>query len=154
MSQSQYATTTELQQLAITPAAGVRFGSTAMDAHLQAASSIADSYIASQFELPLVTDPQGWDMSLTVAVCNIAAYRLYSQFGFNPNGQNADEWIVQRYRDAILWLEQIRDKKIFPQWSDSGSGPTEQEAGPYVDSDIPVGFTSRGSERIPGLEDE
>src|SRR5678810_1386593 len=114
MAQSQYAELADIKLLAITSQAADRFGTPAINAALQAASSEADSYIASQFTLPLITSPQGWDMSLTIAVCNIAAYRLYSQFGFNPNAP-ADQLIVNRYKDAIAWLGQIRDEKIFPQ---------------------------------------
>lgn len=143
MAQSQYATTSDLQTLAITAAAGTRFGDTAMTAALQAASSIADSYIASQFTLPLITSPQGWDMSLTLAVCNIAAKLLYAQFGFNP-GAPGDQLVEKRYQDALDWLAQIRDKLIFPAWTDSSVNTGVDEAGDWVISDTPVGFTSRG----------
>lgn len=144
MSQSQYATSAQLSSLALTPAAAQRFGATAIEAQLQAASSIADSYIASQFTLPLVTEPVGWDMSLTMAVCNIAAYLLYVQYGFNPAAR-ADKFIQDRYQATVVWLEQIRDKEIFPQWTDStGTDPVSAESGPYIESDPPVGFTNRG----------
>lgn len=144
MSQSQYATSAQLTSLALTPAAANRFGATAIEAQLQAASSICDSYIASQFTLPLVTEPQGWDMSLVMATCNIAAYLLYCQYGFNPAAP-ADKYIQDRYQSAIAWLEQIRDKLIFPNWTDStGDTPAFIEAGPYIESDPPAGFTDRG----------
>ncbi len=114
---------------------------------LLAASSIADSYIAAQFELPLQVSPQGWDMSLTLYVCNIAAYLLYCQYGFNPNAP-ADMYIEDRYKRALTWLVSIQEEKIFPNWIDSSGVPTQQqEAGPYVESDLPVGFTNRGIER-------
>lgn len=144
MAQSQYATSAQLSSLALTPAATSRFGATAIEAQLQAASSICDSYIASQFTLPLITEPQGWDMSLVMATCNIAAYLLYCQYGFNPAAP-ADKYIQDRYQAAIAWLEQIRDKLIFPTWTDStGDTPAFVEAGPYIESDPPVGFTDRG----------
>lgn len=147
--QSQYAQASDLSSLALTPAAAQRFGVIAMNAQLQAASSIADSYIVSQFTLPLQVDPQGWDMSLTMAVCNIAAYLLYVQYGFNPSAP-ADQFIADRYKSAILWLEQIRDKVIFPQWIDSGTTATgNDEGGPFVLSDPPVGFTNRGKPTAP-----
>lgn len=141
MAQSQYAEKSDFTSLAVTPAAAARFSDPVIEAQLQAASSIADSYIVSQFTLPLTE----WDMSLTTAVCNIAAYRCYSQYGFNPNVGNVDEWIVKRYEDAIAWLVQIRDKQIFPQWTDSGTVPTgTDEGGAWVISDPPKGFTDRG----------
>lgn len=142
--QSQYAQETDLISLSITQAAGQRFGSIAITAALQAASSIADSYLASQFVLPLQTSPRGWDMSLTLATCNIAAYLLYVQFGFNPNSP-VDKLIESRYLAAIEWLKTISEKKVEPQWTDSsGSTGTSPAAGPFVISDAPVGFTSRG----------
>lgn len=147
MAQSTYATATEIQANSITPAVAQRFGLTAIESAINAASSIADSYIVAQFTLPLKTSPQGWDASLTLAVCNIATYLLFCQFGFNPNAA-ADKFIEDRYNRAISWLEQIRDEKIFPTWTDSGgAGPGTNaalESGPYVISDQPVGFTSRG----------
>ena len=144
MAQSQYGTEAQLISLSITQAAATRFGNTAMDAALQAASSIADGYINSVFVLPLQTSPQGWDMSLTLHVCNIAAYLLYNQFGFNPNAPQ-DQLIVKRYNDALAWLQSISDEKLTPNWVDSsGSTPQSQAAGPFVISDPPVGFTNRG----------
>ncbi len=145
MTQSQYALAADMQLVGVTPAAAVRFGAAAITANLKAASSIADTYLPSQFTLPLATSPHGWDMSLTLAVCSIAAYLLYSQFGFNPATSQADQLIVTRYQSALKWLEQIRDEEIFPQWVDSsGTDPVTAEAGPYIISDPPVGFTSRG----------
>ncbi len=144
MAQSQYGSETQLISLSITQAAAARFGSTAMDAALQAASSIADSYINSVFVLPLQASPQGWDMSLTLAVCNIAAYLLYCQFGFNPNAP-ADKLIQQRYDQALSWLKSISEETVTPNWIDSsGADPQSQAAGAFVISDTPVGFTSRG----------
>lgn len=147
MAQSQYATNTELQQLAITAAAGARFGSTAMDAALQAASSIADSYLSSQFVLPLQTTPtQGWDMSLKLQVCNIAAYLLYCQFGFNPAAPG-DQLIKERYDRAMSWLDGVGKKTITPVYTDSsGITPGADVAGDFIISDNPVGFTSRGTD--------
>ena len=144
MSQSQYATVAQLQTLAITQDQAARFGVPAMTMALQAASSLSDSYLASQFTLPLKTSPQGWDMSLTEAVCNIAAYKLAAQFGFAPMAPG-DELVKQRYMDALQWLSQIRNKEIFPQFTDSGTTtPGNDEGGNWVLSDPAVGFTPRG----------
>lgn len=144
MSQSQYGQVADLESLAITVAAGTRFGTTAMNAALQAASSIADSYIASQFTLPLQTTPvQGWDMSLTLHVCNIAAWLLYNQFGYSPMAPG-DDLVIKRYTSALDWLAMIRDQKVHPQWLDSSGDSVQTEQGPFVISDPPVGFTTRG----------
>ena len=144
MAQSQYAQKSDLVTLSVSPAAAQRFGDAAIEGQLQAASALADSFIVSQFVLPLKTDPVGWDMSLTRAVCDIAAYYLYCQFGFNPNAPQ-DQLIKARYEMAIDWLSQIRDKKLFPHWEDnSGVDPGDDEGGPFIISSPPVGFTDRG----------
>jgi phage gp36-like protein len=154
---SQYAQPSDLITVGITDATAARFGTASINAQLQAASAIADSYIVSQFELPLqIANPsavpplaQGWDMSLTLAVCQIAKYFLYSQFGFNPSGSPADTQIREGYERALKWLEQIRDKELFPQWIDATQEPTPEQAGPYVTSDTPVGFTEQGATPLP-----
>lgn len=138
MPQSQYATIAQLSSIAITEAQATRFGDTAMTACLQSASGLADSYLRSQFTLPLQTTPIGWDYSLVIAVCNIAAYTLYCQVGFNPNSP-ADKLVEERYNRSIKWLEEIRDEKLFPNWIDAGSTGSP-EAGPFSISDPPVGF--------------
>jgi len=143
MAQSLYAQVADLTVLSITTADGSRFGDDAMLASLQAASSICDSYLVSQFTLPLQVDPQGWDMSLILNVCNIAAYLLFNQFGFAPTAPG-DDLIVKRYNDAIEWLKQIRDKQIFPNFLDSSTNTGTDEAGAFIVSDPAVGFTSRG----------
>lgn len=139
MAQSQYGTIAQLQTLCITQAAATRFGTSAMDAALQAASSICDAYLPSQFTLPLVT----WDMSLTLAACAIAAQVLYNTIGFPPNAPG-DELINKRAAAAYLFLEQVRDEKTFPQWTDSSGQDPIDEPGDYVVSDAPAGFTDRG----------
>lgn len=145
--QSQYATTTQIQQLAITPAAYTRFENASpgcVAAALQAASSLLDSFLAGQFVLPLQTSPQGWDMSLTLAACVIAAKMLYDQFGYNPAAP-VDTLIQQRYVEMLGWAAKIRDKEIQPQWVDSSGTSPADAAGDFVISDAPVGFTGRGA---------
>lgn len=150
MAQSQYATTAQIQTLAITPAAYARFealspGSTT--AALQAASSMADTFLTSQFVLPLQTSPQGWDMVLSLHVSNIAAYFLYSQFGFSAGAPGMDQLITQRYDRACAWLDEIGKKTVTPLYNDSsGAGATGADtAGDFTITDDPVGFTSRGT---------
>ena len=149
--QPQYATLAELQALSITPAVYQRFatqanGTGTMTSALQAASSLADGYLASQFTLPLITSPQGWGMDLKRCVCDIAAYELYNIYGFAPGAAPGDDMIKVRYANAMDWLTRIADNKIHPQFVDSSTSnsATDPEAGPYIISDSVVGFTSRG----------
>lgn len=148
MAQSQYATTAQIQQLALTPAAYARFealSTGSVTAQIQAASSVADSFLNSQFVLPLQVSPQGWDMVLTLHVCNIAAYFLYSQFGFSAAAPGMDQLIAQRYERALAWLDGISKKTISPVYVDSsGAAPGADSAGDFIVNDTPVGFTDRG----------
>jgi len=147
MAQSQYATDTEAKLLAITPAAYARFEAVSpgcTTAALQAASSVADASLSSQFVLPLQVSPQGWDMGLKQAVCYIAAFNLYFQFGFNPA---SPDWQVmtERKKWADAFLDGIAKKTITPIYVDSsGTSPDADRAGDFVISDDPVGFTNRG----------
>jgi len=143
LAQSQYATPAELARLSLTSAALQRFGgesSPIVLAMLQAASSECDAYFPSQWKLPLVS----WDMNLRRVTCNIAAYLLYSQFGYNTAAPG-DQMVVRRYEQAIAWLIQIRDKIIFPPYVDiTGIDPQTLEQGDYAVSDGSVGFTATG----------
>lgn len=147
MAQSQYATDTEIKLLAITPAAYARFEAASpgcVTAALQAASSIADTSLSSQFMLPLVTSPQGWDMGLKRVVCFIAAHDLYFNFGFNPS---SPDWqvLTERKEWADKWLDGVGKKTTTPLYVDQrGATDGADAAGDFVVSDPPVGFTTRG----------
>jgi phage gp36-like protein len=147
MVQPQYATAAQIQLLAITPAAYARFEAASpgcVTAALQAASSVADTSLSSQFILPLQTSPQGWDMALSRVVCFLAAFDLYFNFGFNPA---SPDWQVmtERKKWADEWLEGVGKKVVTPLYMDSsGMDPTADRAGDFVISDAAVGFTSRG----------
>lgn len=148
MSQPQYATDIEAKLLAITPAAYARFEAVSpgcTTAALQAASSVADTYLSSQFILPLQVSPtQGWDMALKMAVSYTAAFNLYFMFGFNPS---SPDWQVmtERKKWADAWFDGIGKKTITPLYLDSsGSSSDTDRAGDFVVTDQPVGFTDRG----------
>ncbi len=144
VTQSQYAQVSDITSLSLTPQAAARFGDTAITAQLQAASSTADSYLASQFTLPLQTDPQGWDMQLTRCVCAIAAFNLYRQYGLNPNSPDFPA-LRSLYDDAVGWLELVRDEKLTPQYVDSGGTPgNTEEGGPFVITATTRGYSERG----------
>lgn len=147
MAQSQYATTAQMQLLAITPAAFARFEAASpgcVTAAIQAASSLADAALSSQFILPLQASPQGWDMALTMHVCSVAAWQLYNTFGFAPMAPG-DDLIAKRYGAALEWFGGIAKKTITPIYQDSsGSSSGADVAGDFVVTDDPVGFTNRG----------
>lgn len=144
---AQYASAEQLLALSLTPAAYGRFTAegtslASVNAQLQAASGIANDWISSQFVMPLTQ----WGMSLTKAVCDIAAYELFIQFGFNPNAL-ADKNIETRYKSAMEWLYKISRKEIRldsnPDYIDSSAGIPA--AGPMVISNLPIGFGTRAA---------
>jgi phage gp36-like protein len=131
---SQYATTDQLQQLALTPAAYARFEAASpgcTTTALQYASAEADSYLGSQFQLPLLQ----WDMALAGAVCVMAAKRLYDTFGYNAAAP-IDQLIDRRYAQALEWLAKVANEKVSPQYVDSSVAGLP--AGPFVLSAPPV----------------
>lgn len=129
---SQYAQLSDLYLYGIRAAA---FPSTVTDdikmAALIAASGLADDYLNARYRLPLVS----WSVALTTAVCQIAAFRLFtSQIGFNPEaGHNM---VLETNHDtAIKWLEGIANAKI--------------PAAGIVDSPPPADAVSRIRSRRP-----
>lgn len=146
MAQSQYASPADITALSLTPQASARFGPIAVNAALQAASSRADVYLASAFILPLVS----WDMQLTRCVCDLAAFDLYRQYGLNPAAPDFAA-IKSLYDGAILFLEQVRDGKLTPQWEDSAGSPTNvEEGGPFVVTATTRGYSERDITSNPG----
>lgn len=101
---TQYATRTDLEQLGLVAGALSGIADADVNAALLAASSMADGYLASRYgsSLPLAT----WPESLTQHVCAIAAFRLMSAIGFNPE-DGAHVVIRMGYDDAIRWLRDV-----------------------------------------------
>ncbi len=154
VNQSQYAQISDISTLSLTPQAAARFGDAALTAQLQAASSTADSYLASQFTLPLQTDPQGWDMQLTRCVCAIAAFNLYRQFGLNPAAPDFGA-IKSLHDTALEWLEQVRDEELTPQYVDSAGTPGNVEGGgPFVITATTRGYSERGMNNVGPFSDD
>lgn len=141
---SQYATVEQLLANSLTVAAFSRFivdGYAAANAALQAASDEADTYMNEQLVLPLQT----WGGKLVKVVCDIAAFNLYVQFGYNPNA-SGDKNYEARYDRAMDWLMAVSRKEIklvnSPAYIDSSAGTPQ--AGPYAVSNAPVGFGQTG----------
>jgi phage gp36-like protein len=136
--QPQYATANELISFSLTQELVNNIGISVADMNtaLQAASSEADSWLRSQQILPL-TD---WDAKLKQVVCDIAAFRIFGNYGYNPDAvQNSN--IISRYSHAMEWLKLVADQKIITEYPDSSN--LFPKAGPFVvDSRSPVGFAN------------
>lgn len=140
VSQSQYATTAQLASLSLTAQAAARYGNASMNAALQAASSRADTYLTSQFTLPLTS----WDMQLTRVVCDMAAFDLARQYGLNPAAPDFKA-IQSLFDGSLAWLQQVRTQELTPQYEDSGSAPGNvEEGGPFVITATTRGYSERG----------
>lgn len=73
---------------------------------LIAASDLAIGYVAGAHATPL----KSWGLDLTRATAAVASWDLVFQRGFKPTGP--DELFEKRYRDAIKWLEGVRDNEV------------------------------------------
>lgn len=136
-----YATTTDLERLGVLPAALAGIATATKEAHLSAASRRADSYLAAQFELPLVA----WEEDLTDAVCALCAWTLLVTRGFNPDAPG-DQAVRIRYEDAIRWLEKVAAEQVTPLVTDSSQGSSAGvSATPLIESATQRGWSSRGS---------
>jgi phage gp36-like protein len=119
-----YASLTDLTQLGLPTAALTEIDDATRTASLEAASSLADGYLAAVYTLPLTS--HGSD--LTRAVVSIAVYDLMVRRGYSADG--ADEEIRRRYEDAIRWLEKVAAGLISPDIVDDT--PDHAEGGSFV----------------------
>src|SRR5437899_1465762 len=97
-----------------------------MQAAIDAACDLADSYLGARFKLPL----SKWGKDITEAVVAIARFKLLTQRGFAPTGDAALA-IVEAKKDALKWFEGISDGRVNPVVTDSSSGG--KIGGPFVD---------------------
>lgn len=120
---SSYATTTDLAKYC-TSKVFAAVTTQQQQAALDAASAVADGYLAAQFTLPITGT---LTQDLVRQVCNIAAYDLITQRGYNPEAGADANWRL-RYEDAIRWLEQVAAGKVSPALADSSTGPDSMVA--------------------------
>lgn len=123
---ASYATLADLAQFAINPNAFASISGSVQQAQLDAASTLAEGYLADQYHLPIVAP---YPVDLRMNVCQIAAFFLMTFRGYRPGG--ADELIRVRYDDAIKWLTNIASGMISPPGI-IDSSPTVKEGAPVV----------------------
>ena len=122
---SSYATPSDLTTYGLPAAAVASLGSQAIQAAIDAASTLADGYLRAKFTLPVTVV----SADLKATVCRIAAYDLLSTRGYNPE-TGSDPNIRDRYQDAIRWLEGVAKGNITPALTDSS--PAGKLGGPFV----------------------
>ena len=129
----QYATTTQLAQLAIPSNALTGISSDDQNAQLQAASAVADGYLRSHYGVPLVS----YDLDLSLRVSQIAAYYLLQRRGFLNENQESN--FRKGLEDALAWLRDV--SKGLVGLSDVTDGTDSiDEGGPIVLSNDVRGF--------------
>lgn len=116
---TQYADRADLEAIGLIASALAAISPSVQDAALLAASSVADSYLQSRYQLPLVT----WGKDLARVVAVIAAYDLLSARGYNPMAGADVNW-RQRYLDALAWLDQVSKGEQSPSYLSDSSGAT------------------------------
>jgi phage gp36-like protein len=131
---TQYATRENLEQLALAAAAFSGVSDDDVDAALIAASSEADSYLASRYgdSLPLAT----WPLSLRQNICKLAAWNLMCAIGFQP-GDNSHVAIQINYDAAVKWFTGVSMGRISLAIADTSP---RHGYSPYVSSDDDRGF--------------
>lgn len=98
----------------------------AVSEELDAASSLADSYLRLHYATPLQVP---YPAALVQKVCHIAAYNLISTRGFNPDG---DASIYQsRHDSAVQWLRDVGSGKAAPIVVEA-TGTAGDTGGPFV----------------------
>jgi phage gp36-like protein len=100
---TRYATKADLAKYGLPPAVLQDIPDEDQDAAIDAASAMADDYLADIVDLPMEAD--SWPFSLRRHVAVIAGYDLLRVRGFNPEG--SDKLIVDEYERAMKWLRDV-----------------------------------------------
>lgn len=97
-----YATVDDLTASAMSPEALKRTDPAAIEVALSQASRTADIYLGQRYALPLVS----WGDDLRQIVAQIAAFRLMSRRGWNPEDR-ANVGMVTLYKEALATLKAV-----------------------------------------------
>lgn len=142
-----YATVQDLQDIGMLGAALQTIPLAAQEKSLASFSRVIDTYLSSQYVLPL----QQWDMDIVHATCVLAAWDLLAARGYSPQAQT-DINLRQRYLDILAWLEKVSEGELTPANVIDSSTPTGEgdgsevftfDGGYLVTTDV-RGWTDRG----------
>lgn len=138
-----YATVAEARQLGLSGRAFSDTDAADFLANIQSASDEASSYLANQYELPILA----WGNDVKGVVSKIAAYEFLSVRGLNPDGSASDQNVKDRAKDARQWLQMVGQGKATPVGiQDSTPGQVAGTPGFQPDSisSSQRGWSSRG----------
>lgn len=102
------------------------FSQERIEAFLEAASDLIDTYLTSQYDLPL-TFP--YDLSIVQACISISVYNLLLSRGSNPNNDN-DQLYANDYEMKIAWLTKLASGKAFI--SNKSDSPNNLLGKPFI----------------------
>jgi phage gp36-like protein len=125
-----YATAADFASLGLPTKATASVSAGDIDAALEAASRVVDSYIGSRYDLPLIT----YDKSVTMAVCKIAAFELLSRRGFAAGATDATT-LELRYNQALQWCRDVARGLALPapkSTTDATKPPVDPNNAPFV----------------------
>ena len=123
---TQYATTTDLQQLGLPAEALTNVSAAIQNDHLLKAGGKIDSYLRSQYTLPLAVP---YPDEIILCNVNIASYTLLKWRGFNAD--EMDENFRLLYLDCVNWLEMLNRGEV-SLGIDADATPGTSEGGPKV----------------------
>lgn len=114
---SSYATITQLTQFALPAEAVQNISNAQLQAELDAASTVADSYLRGRYPNGIAS----FDIDLSLNVCYLAAYSIMSARGYNPEA-GADSIYRDRWMAATEWLKGVQRQSIHPNITPNPTG--------------------------------
>lgn len=97
---------------------------------LEAASSVADSYLRKRYKLPLVSP---YPPELTYAVVQIVVYRVYLKRGVEATRNDVAKQIIELKDFAMEWLDNV-SKGLVELDRAADATPVIDEGGPVYGS--------------------
>lgn len=129
---SSYASLQDLDDCGIPLAALETLDKKLIQRQLDRASGFTDGFLRDSYTLPLGAPI---DPALTMAVCQLAVWWLLSRRGFDPQNPG-DKVVYQGYKDALVWLKLVANKKIAIQVVQASPASLQ----PNVASNCPRGY--------------
>lgn len=105
---TRYAEASDLAALGVRAQATSGISSGDINAALDAASLLFDSYARARYVVPFTT----WGADVTGAVAKVAAYEILSTRGLQPGASDSDQNVRDRYRDAIAWMKDVSAGRV------------------------------------------
>ena len=148
-----YASTADLAMLGL-PDNVLVVDAPVVQAHLEDASALIDTYLRSQYKLPIKVDTGGsYPRSLRNACVVLASYSLIQYIGYNPN--NSDAHYESRYHDMVGnpnvsgssgWLDKLASGSVSLD-IDADATPGTSEGAPMVSTQPERGWNLDASNR-------